>query len=319
MGHYGRSDLRYYWNLADRFVLFDRFFSAAAGGTVWNHLYWVTGTPGNSAADSVPAAGFGDLPTIFDRLEAKGVSWKFYVQNYDATATFRQGPGSPRRAQVGRVPLLAYARFVDDAKLFAHIVPLSEYYDDLRRGTLPAVSYIVPSGSSERPPGSVEAGQRLVRSLVDSLAESRAWPSSAFVWTYDTWGGWYDHVPPPQVDAFGEGFRVPALLVSAYARAGHVDHTQLDTTSILRFIEDNWALAPLSTRDASAGSLAPAFDFARAPRPATLVPAGAPLPTVAPARTWVVLVLYGAALFAAVGLIAGMAWRARLRRAVVLP
>ena len=72
------------------------------------------------------------------------------------------------------------------------------------------------------------------------------------MWTYDDWGGWYDHVKPPQVDPYGYGFRVPALLVSPWARHGYVDHTQLDFTSMLKFIEENWGLAPLAARDAAA-------------------------------------------------------------------
>ena len=122
-------------------------------------------------------------------------------------------------------------------------------------GTLPAVSYIVPAGASEHPPGRIQAGERFVRSLLNALASSSSWKDSAFTWTYDDWGGWYDHVKPPQVDRYGYGFRAPALLVSAYARRGHVDHTQLDFTSILKFIEENWNLKPLAARDAAANSL----------------------------------------------------------------
>jgi phospholipase C len=311
MGHYQPSDLRYYWNLANEYVLFDHFFSASAGSSRANHLFWTTGTSGALAADAIPAGGLGNLPTIFDRLEAAGVSWKFYVQNYDPRATFRRGPQAERSAQVARVPLLAYARYIDDPKLFSHIVPVSQYFEDLQRGTLPAVSYIVPSGSSERPPSNLRSGQRFVRSLLDGLSASQQWASSAFIWTYDTWGGWYDHVSPPQVDQDGYGFRVPALLVSPYARRGHVDHTQLDSTSILRFIEDNWSLPPLAARDANAKSLRPAFDFAAVARPATLVPADRALPTAVRSRTSVVLVLYLTALAFAVALIGAVVWRMR--------
>ena len=101
---------------------------------------------------------------------------------------------------------------------------------------------------------------------------SPEWSSTAFVLTYDSWGGWYDHVRPPTVDRYGYGFRVPALLVSPYARHGAIDHTTLDFTSILRFIEDNWHLAPLAQRDASANSIASAFDFSAPPRAAEIVP-----------------------------------------------
>jgi phospholipase C len=169
------------------------------------------------------------------------------------------------------VPPLNYARFVDDRRLFSHIVPLSRLSKDMQRGTLPAVSYVVPLGAREHPPGSLEAGQSVVRTLVNGLIRSRYWSSSACIVTYDSSGGWYDHVQPPRVDRWGYGFRVPALLVSAYARRGHVDHTTLDFTSILNFIEHNWGLRPLTDRDRQANGLMSAFDFGRGPRPAAFI------------------------------------------------
>ena len=188
-----------------------------------------------------------DVLTIFDQLEERGVSWKFYVQNYDASINYRNMPKEMNRAaQIVWVPLLNFDRFLDNPQLFSHIVDLKEYFKDLQNGTLPAVAYIVPSGASEHPPSSLRSGQKFVKALIQALMHSEAWPSSAFLWAYDDWGGWYDHVPPPQVDENGYGFRVPALLVSAYARRGYVDHTQLDFTSILKFIEENWDVEPLA-------------------------------------------------------------------------
>jgi phospholipase C len=146
---------------------------------------------------------------------------------------------------------------------------MEQYYRDAAQGTLPAVSFIAPAGSSEHPPGRIQAGQAFIRAIVTELMRSKLWNSSAFMWSYDDWGGWYDHVKPPQVDAYGYGFRVPALLVSPWARHGYIDSTQLDFTSMLKFIEQNWGLAPLAARDAKANSIAGAFDFsqgrARAP------------------------------------------------------
>jgi phospholipase C len=271
MGYYDGRDLPYYWNIADRYVLFDRFFTAGAGGSVYNHMYWVTGTEG-SPNDSIPPGGFGDLPTIFDRLQRAGVSWKFYVQNYDPRITYRSRQNTDRGSQIVWVPLLDYARYLDNPKLFSRIVDLDEYYRDLRNGTLPEVAYIAPSGASEHPPGSIQAGMHFVRGLIGALMSSPYWSSSAFMWTYDDWGGWYDHVRPPRRDRFGDGFRVPALLVSPYARRGYVDHTELDHTSFLKFIEQNWGLRPLARRDARANSFMGAFDFSRPPAPAAVVP-----------------------------------------------
>jgi phospholipase C len=275
MGYYDESDLPYYWFLARNYTLFDRFFSSAADGSAKNHMYAVAGSslaiPPSKAAESAarrPTVN-NAAPTIFDRLEERGVSWKFYVQNYDPKLTYRtvsQYSGD-RASQVIWVPLLNIDRFIDDPKLSRHIVDLSEYYQDLQNGTLPAVSYIAPSGASEHPPGSIASGERAVRTLINALSRSGAWSSSAFLLTYDDWGGWYDHVSPPQIDADGYGFRVPALLISPFSRQGVINHTQLDFTSILRFIEDNYGLQPLAKRDASANSLNAAFDFEAAPRP----------------------------------------------------
>lgn len=276
MGFYDESDLPYYWYLARNYVLFDRFFSSASDGSAKNHMYAIAASPlaapPSTPGDAAVTRGAVDnnAPTIFDRLEEQGISWKFYVQNYEPKLTYRtvsQYPGD-RASQIIWAPLLNIDRFIDNPKLSSHIVDLSQYYEDLENGTLPAVSYIAPSGASEHPPGSISSGARAVRTLINALSRSSAWPSSAFLLTYDDWGGWYDHVAPPQVDADGYGFRVPALLISPFSRQGVINHTQLDFTSILRFIEDNYHLAPLATRDATANSLASAFDFDAAPRPA---------------------------------------------------
>ena len=188
-------------------------------------------TSTSSSTASSPRRRMAASPTtglwvsgIFGRLQERGIPWKFYVQDYDP----RLGPGS---AQAVRVPLR-------DPRLSRHIVDLDEYYSDLERGRLPAVAYIAPAGASEHPPGRIAAGATLTRALLTALARSSAWNSSAFLWTYDESGGWFDHVRPPP----GAGFRVPALLVSPYARRGFVDSTPLDTTSIPAFVERNWGL-----------------------------------------------------------------------------
>ena len=297
MGHYDDRDLPWYWNVADEFVLFDRHFTSAHGGSISNHMFWVsarTGLPPDSV-EVMPEAGF-DAPTIFDRLQSAGISWKFYVQNYDPTITFRSPAKGDRGAQVVWVPLLAYPRYLDDPELFRHIVPIDEYYEDLARGTLPAVSYIVPSGASEHPPGSIAAGEAFVRTLVTSLQRSSAWSSSAFMWTYDDWGGWYDHVRPPVVDRYGYGFRAPMLLVSPYAKRGYIDHNTADFTSQLAFIERNWGLRPLTSRDARAYPLTDAFDFAAPPRAPHVVSAIRHPAVVAPPRRHVVYASYASAL-----------------------
>jgi phospholipase C len=278
-GYYDGSDLPLYYNLASEYVLAQHFFSSAWGSSEINHMYTIAARAGGP----LPATGYA-FPTIFDRLQAAGVSWKFYVQNYDPTITFRNtNLGNPKESQLIWAPLLDFSRYIDDPSLSSHIVDLQQYYSDLSSGQLPAVAYLVPSGLSEHPPGDITVGQSFATATITSLMRSSAWDSSFFALTWDDWGGWYDHVIPPQVDGDGYGFRVPAIFVSPYARRETIDNTTYDFTSILRFIEDNWSLAPLTARDATANSVANALDFSRPPAapvfPAQIYPPQAPLET----------------------------------------
>ena len=317
MGYYDDRDLPYYWNVARQYVLYDRFFSSAAAGSFMNHMYWITATPGDPNHDAAPVNGFGDLPTIFDRLESAGISWKFYVQNYDPKINYRTLKNAgDKAAQAVFSPLLDFPRFLDNPYLFSHIVDMEQYYTDLRNGTLPTVAYMAPLGSSEHPPGSIQAGQRLVQTIVNSLMRSSYWDTSAFMWAYDDWGGWFDHVAPPQVDQYGYGFRVPALLVSAYARQGQINTTTLDYTSILKFIETNWGLKPLASRDAAATSIASGFDFTKPPRPAAFLSASPATSSPAEPNRSVLYAAYAAAIALALGLLLFAIGPALLARAL---
>jgi phospholipase C len=314
MGYYDDKDLPYYWNIADNYVLFDRFFSSAMGGSFVNHWYSLSATSDETHGRNLQEV-LGELPTIFDRLQEKGLSWKFYVQNYDPNLTYRTVESYPanRQSQVVWVPLLAIDRFIDAPELNRHIVDLNEYYEDLADGTLPNVAYIVPSGPSEHPPSSLISGQRFVKTLIQSLMLSKYWTSSAFIWSYDDWGGWYDHVPPIKVDDYGYGFRVPALLVSSYAKQGYIDSTTLDYTSVLKFIEDNWDLEPLASRDANANSIVNAFDFSAPPREATFITFERQTTVVkAEPKRYIIYLFYSAGLVFALGVMGFAAWRSPL-------
>jgi phospholipase C len=273
MGHYNRQALPFYWDVASNYVLFDHFFSSALYGSRVNRSYWVCGAPPPYHGQQPPASGYGNQPTIFDRLQAAGISWKFYVQDYNPAATYQTASPASPNTQTVRVPLLNYARFVDDPALSKHIVGMDQYYTDLANGTLPAVAYLASASDNERSARSIPAAQNMMHDLVTQLMQSRYWDSSALMWSYDGSGGWYDNMPPPRAGTAHLGFRVPALLISAYARKGQVNHTVLDYTSALRFIEQNWRLAPLTSRDARAASLVSAFDFAAPPRPPAILPA----------------------------------------------
>ncbi len=261
MGYYDGRDLPYYWNLATDYVLADRFFSSSMGASLEGHMYWVTG----AGETRIPPQGF-EMQTIFDRLQAAGVDWKFYIQNYDPSVTYRNpNLDSAKSAQLIWAPVLNFARFLDDPALNSRIVDLDEYFRDLANDTLPAVAFMVPSGASEHPPGDVTNGHYFATKVITSLMRSESWWNSLFVLTYDDWGGWYDHVTPPQIDSEGYGYRVPTLFISPYVRHGTIDSTVYDYTSILRFIEENWKLQPLTARDATANSIGAALDLARAP------------------------------------------------------
>ena len=307
MGYYDDRDLQYYWNVADRYVLFDRFFSAAPFGYRVNRSYWVSAAPPPGSGDSAPAAGYGTLPTIFDRLQAAGVSWKFYVQDYQPQETFRARSLTDSATQTVRVPLLNYARFLDDPALRSHIVDLDQYYRDLTDGTLPAVAYVASYGAIERSARSLPAGQNLVRTMVTQLMLSGYWSSSAFLWSYDGSGGWYDHVAPPA----GYGLRVPALLVSPYVRHWQVSHRRMDYTSALKFIEENWGVAPLAQRDVKATSLGTVFDFAAPPRRPEIIPATAAKEHPPLVDTTVIFWFYGGATLLVLLLLGFAAWRSR--------
>jgi phospholipase C len=305
LAYYTDKQVPYLWNVADQYVLFDRYFSSvnsATNAAHSNRMYWVSGIPGSSTR--IPTRGYGNLKTIFDRLEARGISWKFYIQDYEPKVTYRSiVRGKPRPRQVVVAPLLNIARFIDDPNLSKHIVDLREYYSDLAQGTLPAVSYIVTNGARGPSAASLTVGQRHLKAVMQELMRSTAWDSSALLWTHDASGDWYDHVAPPLVDGDRLGMRVPAMLISPYALRGKVDSTPLEHSSILRFIEYNWGLEPLARRDANANNILNSFSFNQPPRPAEFLPMMRATQDTAkppePVRFWI-FVLYGGGLMVAI-------------------
>jgi phospholipase C len=318
LGYYDGTDLPLYWDLADKYVLADRFFSSAMGGSLANHQYWVSGMD-SGKGESIPAAGI-QMTTIFDRLEAAGFSWKFYVKNYDPSLDFRHiDPTNPKDSQVAWVPLLTIPSVVDDPSQRARIQDLGNLYHDLADGTAPSVSYIIQGGTSEHPPGQVGNGQNATVGIITSIMRSSAWKDSAILLTWDDWGGWYDHVVPPQVDGDGYGFRVPALIISPFAKKGFILHDTADFTSILKFIERLHGLAPLTTRDEAATDLMAAFDFSQPPRTASQPNVGTTFPPLATRGPSVVTLveMYGAigGLALLVLALAALTGRKRRRRA----
>jgi acid phosphatase len=199
-------------------------------------------------------------PTIGDRLSSRGISWAWYSGGWDDALA-----GKPAATfQFHHQPFAFFAAFADDtAARKEHLKDEKAFFADLKAGKLPSVSFIKPVGDDDEHPGyaSLLKGQQHVADLVKALQESPYWQHTAIVITYDEYGGRWDHVAPPTADRWGPGTRIPAIIVSPYARRGYVDHTPYDTTSILKFIERRWKLAPLGSRDAAANDLSNAFDF----------------------------------------------------------
>jgi phospholipase C len=126
---------------------------------------------------------------------------------------------------------------------------------------------VTPAQYSEHAPASVCVGENWTVKMLNALMKSSLWSSSAVFLTWDDWGGFYDHVPPQQIDGYGLGFRVPLIVISPYAKKGYIDHTQYEFSSMLRFAEDELSLPTLTSRDRRANDMMNAFDFNQSPRP----------------------------------------------------
>ena len=171
-------------------------------------------------------------------------------------------------------PMPGFKQFQKSPALMSHLVGLDQFYADVKAGTLPEVCWIVPTArDSEHPPANSARGMRHVSDLVNAIMRSSAWKDTAIIVTWDDYGGFYDHVPPPSVDQYGYGPRVPTLVISPYAKPGAVCHTRFDFTSPLKLIEERFGLAPLATRDAGANDMLDCFNFRQKPTPARRAPA----------------------------------------------
>ena len=292
LGYYDSSDIPYYSSLADRFTLFDHFFASSQGGSLPNRMVAVEGQTENVTSNRVLGVGIGGT-TVFDQLNSHGLSWKYYVQGYDpakkATPT-----------DIARSPVLGMPSIVNNPSNFARVTSTSQYFVDLDKGQLPAVSYVTGVADSERSPQDPAQGEAFVRSLVNALMQSNEWSSTALLLTYDDSGGWYDHVAPPTVNGAALGPRVPAILVSPYAKAGYVDSTQLDTASIPGLIDSVFNLGPLTQQVAEGGSVLTGLDVKQQPIPADIGPANGTTATLARPAIGTIYFLYLSALVVAI-------------------
>jgi acid phosphatase len=198
--------------------------------------------------------------TVGDQLDAKGVTWKWYAGAWTATLTtatgdrtnFPQssGPGVTPDFQFHHQPFNYYTKFDPQTGAAARTAHLKDYNDlvaDATAGTLPQVVFYKPEGDLNEHPGyaSLAVGDAHLADVVSKLQASPQWKNMVIVITYDENGGWWDHVAPPKGDQLGPGTRIPAIIISPFAKMGTVDHTQYDTASIVRLISRRFGLTPL--------------------------------------------------------------------------
>jgi phospholipase C len=280
-----RSQLPNYWQWAKEFVLADRFFASAQGPSFPNHLFAISGQSGG-AHDNPRRTGafrssntFGcdapkgqtvtvvdsegherqvqpcfDFQTEGDLLNDAKIDWAYYAAEPD---------------QLGYIwsAYSAIDHIRNTPQWRKRVLPVDRVIADIKKDRLPPVTWIAPRYEvSEHPQYNFCLGENWSTSVINAIMKSPMWRSTAIFVTWDDYGGFYDHVPPPQVDDFGLGIRVPLLVISPYAKAGVIDHHLGEFSSVLRFIEDNWGLTQLTDRDRAADNLSYDFDFSQEPR-----------------------------------------------------
>lgn len=231
-------------------------------GYAVNTVYSVNQPHPASITDPAQLLPQQTMPTIGDRLSQKGISWAWYAGGWNAALAGHPDP----LFQYHHQPFVYFKNYADGTQAKAvHLKDEQDFLHALRSGGLPAVSFVKPIGEDNEHPGytSLLRGQEHVANLVKAVQSSPYWSDSLIVITYDENGGFWDHVAPPSGNRWGPGTRIPAIIVSPFARRGVVDHTQYDTTSILKLIETRWQLKPLGTRDAAANDLTNTLDLHR--------------------------------------------------------
>lgn len=268
-----------YWNLASTYTFADRLFQSNTGPSFPAHLYLISGqsdmAAGNPEISGVPVNPWGcdsprgtivqvmtqsgqltngpfpclDFTTLADEMDGAGVTWRYYA---------------PALGTSGDVwsafDAIKHIRFGTD---WTHVVsPETQILSDVSGGSLAQVTWVVPSKVNSDHAGSQSTtGPQWVASVVNAIGSSKYWNNTVIFVTWDDWGGWYDHVPPPQLDTMGLGFRVPLIVVSPFAKRAYVSHVQHEFGSILKFTEEQFGLPSLGTTDARADDLSDCFNF----------------------------------------------------------
>jgi len=275
MGYHTRGDIPNYWTYAKNFVLQDHMFEPNASWSLPEHLFLVSEWSAFCTLHNNPSSCVNSLqtrpierppsfPTYYNGktgtsgqpiyawtdltylLHKSHVSWGYYVVSgtepdcanpaAETCAPVKQSSNTPGIWN----PLPWFDTVKADHQL-KNIQSVKRFYAAAKQGTLPAVSWVVPSGEvSEHPPSPVSFGQSYVTSLINAVMRSPEWSSSAIFLSWDDWGGFYDHVVPPAVDQNGYGLRVPGIVISPYARKGFIDHQTLSFDAYDKFIEDDF-------------------------------------------------------------------------------
>ena len=326
MGYHDAREIPNYWTYAKNFVLQDRLFEPTSSWSYPSHLYMVSGwsaTCATTAASScssnigrpysnpgidtnvTQAMNTGSAPItnawtdITYQLYNHHVSWGYYIESGTQPDCADDAATCSKVAQDYRTPgiwnpLPLFSTVQQDHQI-KNVQPLTSFLAQAKAGTLPAVSWVTPSEpNSEHPPASIKEGEAYTTKLINNIMHGPDWASTAIFLSWDDWGGFYDHVNPPQVDVNGYGLRVPGLVLSPYAKKGYIDHQSMSQDAYLKFIEDDFLsgarLDPAtdgrpdprpSVRETEpqVGNLALDFNFNQTPRPALLLPL---VPAVAP-------------------------------------
>lgn len=283
-----QSEVVPYWTLAQQWTFGDRMFASNSGPSFVAHQYMIAGQSANTD-ENPPGGQWGcdapagttvsligpngtDLPGIFpcfdyqtiaDLLDAKGISWRYYAPSES------HGGGFVWSA----FQAIRHIRYGSDWTNNV-ISPPPQIFNDIQNGQLAAVTWVVPdiSYSDHDDVNLTGEGPDWVASITNAIGGSQFWDSTAIFISWDDWGGYYDHVVPPQVDEMGLGFRVPLIVVSPYAKRGYVSHVTHEFSGFLKFTEEVYGLPSLNTRDVNADDFADCFDFTQNPHPYTQVP-----------------------------------------------
>jgi phospholipase C len=300
------ADVQPYFQMAETYTFGDRMFQTNEGPSFPAHQFILSGTSAPTAssnlfaAENVSGNGAGCIappgslvklinpqgveattqypcfehPTLTDLLDAKGISWRYYAASASSIWTAPDAIQHICQPQTeNSQPVCTGSAWVNNVSIPPNGGP-AQVLQDIASGQLPDVTWVTPTGQeSDHASYNEGTGPSWVASVVNAIGNSPYWANTTIFITWDDWGGWYDHVPPPQVlvncaqwgCGYVYGFRVPLIVVSPYAKPQYISHVNHDFGSILKFIEEKYGLPSLGYADAPADDLSDCFDYSQAP------------------------------------------------------